>query len=400
MKLSLLAFATSITIAASILHADDWPRWLGADGNNRSDDAGFQPDLAKYKTAWQAAVGRGYSSVIVAQGKAFVLGHDEKAHETVFCFDAASGRELWKHRYAAELLPKMHGGGPNASVTIAGSGALTLSKDGQLFALSISDGRKLWEVRLPQAMKIEVPQWGFGGSPVVTGRAVLVSAGKVIALDIATGKALWLSKEDYSPAYATPVAFESGGKQFIAAMNGKGLSILATTDGSEVAHRRLKAQFDLLAPTPLILDQGRRIFISGNASSEMLSFDGKELGVIWQTKDLKNALNNSVIVNDTIYGIDGRQGTNCRLVALSATDGTARWVKESFGYGTAIGVRDALLALTENGELVSATLDPTAYHELGRMQILANTCWTTPTVANGRIYVRNDRGDMVCLGPR
>ncbi len=378
--------------------ASDWPHWLGPDGSNRTKDAAFQADLAKYKPAWEARIGKGYSSVIVAGGKAFAMGHDEKTGETVFCFDAATGKELWKHAYPAELLPRMHPGGPNASAAVAGNRVLTLSKDGQLFCLNVKDGTKVWEAKLPAAMGVQVPQWGFGSSPVVHGQQVLVSAGKVIALELATGKTVWVSKEEHTPAYATPVPFEMSGQPYIAAMNGKGLSVLSGKDGTELGHRPLKAQFDLLAPTPIVLDQGKRIFISANASSEVLAFDGKSLSLVWETKELKNALNNSVAVNGTIYGIDGRQGTpNCRLVAMNQADGKVLWTKDAFGYGTTIGVGDTLLALTETGELVTAKISPTAYTELGRMQILGKTCWTTPTVANGRIYARNDQGALVCL---
>lgn len=387
-----------IRLSSLDLTAADWPRWLGPDGSNHIGDTAFQSDLSKYSTAWEAKVGRGYSAISVAEGRAFVLGHDEQSGETVYCLDAVTGREIWKHSYPAELLPRMHPGGPNATPTVVGDQVLTLSKDGQLFCLNTADGTLVWEVKLPEAMGIPVPQWGFGSSPIVHGRHVLISTGKVIVLELATGKTIWVSKEEYPAAYASPVAFELNGKPFIAAMNGKGLSVLAAQDGTELAHRPLKAQFDLLAPTPIVLDEGKRIFISANASSELLSFDGEALSLLWETTELKNALNNSVAVQGTIYGIDGRQGTpNCRLVALNLADGKVLWTQDNFGYGTTIGVGDSLLALTESGELVTTKLSPAAYAELGRTHILGKTCWTSPTVAHGRIYARNDQGNLICL---
>jgi len=386
-----------LCLGVSSLAASDWPHWLGPDGSNRTTDPAFQADLAKYKPAWEAKIGKGFSSVIVAGGKAFVLGHDEKTGETVFCLDAATGKELWKHTYPAELLPRMHPGGPNASATVVGDRVLTLSKDGQLFCLNVKDGTKLWEAKLPAVMGIEVPQWGFGCSPVVSGQAVFVSAGKVAALDLATGQTLWVTKDAIPAAYATPVPFKRNGVSYVAAMNGKGLSVLSAKDGAELAHRPMTAQFNLLATSPVVLDQGGRIFMSGNASSELLAFDGKALTPVWTGKDIRNALNESIVVGDTIYGIDGRQGTPARLVAVNLADGKLRWAKDNFGYGTTIGVGDALLALTETGELVAAKMKPDGYQETGRMQILGKTCWTTPTVANGRIYARNDQGALVCL---
>jgi outer membrane protein assembly factor BamB len=397
----LLPIWLGLGLTTGAVSASDWPHWLGPDGSNRTIDTAFQADLSKYKPVWEARIGRGYSSVIVADGRAVVMGHDEKAGETVFCFDAVSGKELWRHAYPAELMPRMHPGGPNASATVVGDRVLTLSKDGQLLCLEVKNGSKVWEVKLPAAMGVPVPQWGFGSSPVVRGQHLLISAGKVLALEAATGKTVWVSTQEYPAAYATPVPFELNGQPFVAAMNGKGLSVLSAKDGEEIGHRPLKAQFDLLAPTPIVLEQGKQIFISANASSELLGFDGKALSLLWETKDLRNALNNSVVLNGTIYGIDGRQGTpNCRLVALRLADGKPLWTKDAFGYGTTIGVGDTLLALTEGGELVSAKLNPGAYTELGRMQILGKTCWTTPTVAQGRIYSRNDQGALVCLSAK
>lgn len=393
----LAAVVFGFCLATFHLAAVDWPHWLGPDGSNRTSDPAFHADLSKYKPAWEAKIGRGYSSVIVAGGKAIVLGHDEKTGETVFCFAASTGKELWRHAYPAELLPRMHPGGPNASATVVGGRVLTISKDGQLFCLNVEDGSKQWETKLPAAMGIAVPQWGFGCSPVVSGQTVLASAGKVIALDLATGKTLWVTKQDAPAAYATPVPFTRNGGEYIAAMNGKGLSVLSAKDGTELSHRSMTAQFNLLATSPVVLRQGNRIFISGNASSELLAFDGQTLAPVWTSKDLRNALNESIVVGDTIYGIDGRQGTPARLVAINLADGKLRWAKESFGYGTTIGIGDTLLALTEIGELVTARMKPEGYQETGRLQILGKTCWTTPTTSNGRIYVRNDQGNLICL---
>lgn len=400
MKKSLLCFAMLLaaTTTTPKLFALDWPHWLGPSGDNLTTDPAFKPDLSKYSTAWQAKIGHGYSSVTVARGRAYCLGHDGKDTETVYCFDAESGKELWHVSYPAELIARMHPGGPNASATVVGDKVLTLSKDGQLYCLSQDNGAKIWEVKLPDAMGIEVPNWGFGSSPVVSGSEIFVSAGKVIALNLETGKTVWLSKEDRPAAYATPVPFESDGKHYVAAMNGKGLSILAADGGAEVAFHPFKAQFDLIAPTPTVLEKGAKIFISDNASSELLNFDGKSLASVWTTKDLKNALNNSIVVNGVIYGIDGSQNNNkCRLVALNLADGKVLWARENFGFGSTIGVGDSLLALTETGELVTAKISPAGYEELGRQQVLGKLCWTTPTVANGRIYVRNDQGTLLCL---
>jgi hypothetical protein len=144
-------------------------------------------------------------------------------------------------------------------------------------------------------------------------------------------------------------------------------------------------------------EEGTLIFISCNSSAEMLHFDGKRLGQAWTSKGFKNSMNNSVPIGDVMYGIDGKQGGG-RFVCITIEEGVVKWARDGFGFGNVIGVGEThLLSLTESGELVVVTPSPGGYRELSRRQVLGKTCWTTPVYAGGRIYVRNDRGDVVCL---
>ncbi|MDC0325450.1 PQQ-like beta-propeller repeat protein [bacterium] len=378
--------------------AEDWPQWLGPDGSNRVQGEGFLPDLDKYKIAWEKQIGLGYASITVADGKAFAMGHNQEGNETVYCLDASSGKELWRRSYKAELLPRMHKGGPNASPTIDGDRVFTLSKDGRLYSLSVADGSVNWEANLVDIFGIKVPSWGFASSPVLHDGRIFVSSGKVAALDASNGEKLWVSSELYHPGYTTPVVFNNGATEFVAAMDGKGLSILTSRDGVEVARHPSKAQFDMQATTPVILEEGNQIFIAGNMTSELLAFDGASLESKWKTREIKNAMNNSVIVGDVIYGIDGKQGSrNARLVAVSLGSGELIWSRDGFGFGNTIGVGGHILSLSETGELAVSGIDKSAFKEFSRRKVLDSTCWTTPVFANQRIYVRNDLGHLICL---
>ncbi len=390
-------FVAGFVLATGPLSAGDWPHWLGPKSDNNAIADGFDADLSHWKTGWKAALGKGYSSIAVADGRAFCLGHDGTAGETVYCFDAATGETKWKVSYPAELMPRMHTGGPNATPTVVGDKVITVSKDGQVLCLTTAKGDKVWQASLPEAMGINVPQWGFGASAVVDGKQVLLAAGKVVSLDLADGHKLWASKEAYHPGYATVGVLSQAGKKFLAALDGKGFSVLSATDGAELARIPFKSGFDLNATSPTVLADGKRILVVGNSAAVLLSFDGLALAEVWANKDLKNAMNNSVVAGDTIYGIDGRQGSGARLVAVDLADGKVLWSKDGFGYGNTIGVGSAILALTESGELVTVQASRDGYKELGRRQVLSKTCWTTPVVAAGHIYARNDKGDLIAL---
>lgn len=84
--------------------ASDWPRFRGPDGTGVSPETrwlgtwpGGQP-----RQLWKAEVGVGFSSMTVAQGRLFTMGHNGRKQDgvdSVVAIDAASGKELWRHSY-------------------------------------------------------------------------------------------------------------------------------------------------------------------------------------------------------------------------------------------------------------------------------------------------------------
>ena len=51
----------------------------------------------------------------------------------------------------------------------------------------------------------------------------------------------------------------------------------------------------------------------------------------------------------------------------------------------------------ETGDLVLAEASPTAYKELGSAHVIEGRAFTAPVFANGKVYARNTKGDVVCL---
>ena len=55
------------------------------------------------------------------------------------------------------------------------------------------------------------------------------------------------------------------------------------------------------------------------------------------------------------------------------------------------------IVASDMGELLVAEASAGGFVPISRVQILPATCWTPPTLANGRIYCRNNKGELVCL---
>jgi len=397
--LPLFSFLLALCQLSSHATAGDWPHWLGPNDNNVvAAEPSFDPDLNNWKTAWRSDIGLGYSSVIIANERAYTMGHDGDANETIHCIDANTGVPIWTYSYEGDLIPKMHPGGPNASVTISGDRLYALSKDGQAICLNANSGSEIWKTRLTDIMGIDMPRWGFASSPVEYGDQILLSAGKVTALDKNTGKPIWTTQQARRPGYGTPVVFRSGSQDFIAAFDSEGLSVLSASNGEEIARHSIKAKFDLTAATPIVTDDGRSIFLSINTKSEALSFDGKKLSTKWSVRELQNYVSGNPLVNGILYGIDGHVKTvKSELYAIDFETGETRWTEPKFGYASLIAIDETLLILTEDGELVTASATSDGYQEISRIKLLERLCWTHPVYANHRIYIRNEHGTLICL---
>ena len=89
-------------------------------------------------------------------------------------------------------------------------------------------------------------------------------------------------------------------------------------------------------------------------------------------------------------------GSKATLKCIDPRNGGVKWSQRT-GFGGVTAVGDTLLVMSERGELIAAKASPQGYTELARAQVIGGKCWTIPTVSNGRIYVRNQAGRLVCL---
>ena len=67
------------------------------------------------------------------------------------------------------------------------------------------------------------------------------------------------------------------------------------------------------------------------------------------------------------------------------------------GMVSIVAIDNKLLVLDGKGTLRVAEASPSGYTELAQTRVLKRTNWTPPVFVNGRIYVRNVMGDIVCI---
>jgi hypothetical protein len=56
-----------------------------------------------------------------------------------------------------------------------------------------------------------------------------------------------------------------------------------------------------------------------------------------------------------------------------------------------------LIALDEKGVLAIAPATAEGFKPTAQFEAIKGHCWVTPVLAGGKLYVRNNQGEMVCL---
>lgn len=393
--------ALSFILFASIVFqacAADWPHWRGPQRNGVSAESGW---LDMWPTdgppvAWKAKVGLGFSSFVISDGRALTLGHAD-GKDTVWCFEAASGKEIWKHSYPSDLGDKFFEGGTTGTPTIDGDRVFVLSRWGDLFCFEAATGKIVWSKNIQKETAVRIPDWGFTGAPLVHENLLVLNVGDAgLAVDKATGKIVWQSA-DQRAGYSTPLPIQRDGQWLAVFGDGNSYVAVQIRDGKEAWRIRWLTEYGVNASDPII--EGNKIFLSsGYGKGGGLFQLGKGAPEpLWKTKKLRTQLNPAVLFKGHVYGVDGDTTEKGALKCLEFATGEEKWAQPGFGSGATIVADGKLIAFSGIGELMVAPATPSEFKPVARAQVLGGKCWTAPVLANGLLYCRNSRGEVVVL---
>ena len=384
-----------------LLALADWENYRGPAHNGVSADKlpVFAPG-EELKQLWTAKVGTGTSSMTVSGDRVFTMGNAAEK-DTVWCFDAKSGRTLWKYEYPLALAARNFEGGTAATPTADGNRVYTVSHQGDLFCLDAASGKKLWYKHYQKDFGGKRPYWGYAGSPLVEGGLLVCDVGghgaSTVALDKLTGAPVWKSGDD-DAGYASPVAASPGGKKAVIMFKASQLVGLDLKDGSELWRTEWKTSYDVNAATPIV--SGNQILVTSGYGTGCALFEASASGITerWRNKALRSQLNSPAIWHGAIYGVDGDVNSRAGLVCLNLATGAQKWKDKSVNGGALVAADGKLVILNEVGELIIGAASENGFKSDLRQQVLPKRCWVQPTVANGRIFCRNNDGMLVALG--
>jgi outer membrane protein assembly factor BamB len=381
--------------SAASTTAAHWPGFRGPARDGIVLGARIATDWSKSPPVemWRRPIGPGWSSFAV-HGGVFYTQEQRGDDEVISCYELATGEPVWAHRDAARFWESNAGPGPRATPTLAHGRVYTLGATGILNALDAASGAVAWSRNAAADTKVETPDWGFAGSPLVVGDAVIVAtSGRLAAYDAATGEPRWLGPEG-GGGYSSPHLATLDGVAQVLLLRGARSTSVAPADGTLLWEHRGEPVASILQPS---LTADGNVLVAG--ADAMGGTGIRRLAVAhgpggwtaserWLSKGLKPYFSDFVVHRGHAYGFDGSI-----LSCIDLADGTRRWKGGRYGHGQLLLLpeQDLLLVLSEDGELALVKATPDTFTEVARVPAIEGKTWNHPVLVGDVLLVRNDQ---------
>jgi len=397
---------------------DDFPRFLGPDGNSRLPGLKLAKDWGKNppEEIWRQPVGAGWGGFAVVNGFAVTM-EQRKDREMVTCYSVATGKLLWSKGIEARHESIMGGIGPRSTPTIEGGRVYASGATAVLRCLDGSNGELIWkkdllaETGVKPGEDVKAVSWGRAASPLVVGDLVIVPAGgplngdkvSLMAFDKLTGELVWKGGQE-QVSYSSPVAGTVAGVEQVVILNESTVAGHDLTTGEELWKEPWpgNSNGDANTAQPHLLS-GDRVLVSkgygggglmlkikkNDAKADKHPFTATE---VWRSpRVLRTKLSNLAIYEGHAYGLsDGI------LQCVDIETGKQQWKRGRYLHGQLLIAGDVLLIIGERDGIVRMIeLNPQKMNVLGEFKALstdniAGQNWNTLCIAGDKLLVRNN----------
>jgi outer membrane protein assembly factor BamB len=399
-------FAVAVAVSAVALHADQWPQWRGPNRDGVVPAASVPstwPEKAELR--WKQAVGEGYSSPIVADGRAFVHSRRDP-DEIVTAFDLATGKVLWSQRYAAAFTKSKYAmemaKGPNSTPVVANGRVFTLGMSAILSSFDASTGQLKWRKDWSKEIDTSKLFTGTAMSPLIDGGLLIVhvgddDAGAFRAFDPASGVEKW-SLPGHGPGYSSPIVTTVAGTRQFVTMTDKAIVGVDVASGTLLWTVAFPDEWNENIVTPVVA--GDVLVVSGTRKGT-LGYRVEKNGAVWAARqlwhstDLPMYMSSPVADGSFIYGLSNKR--KGQIFCLDARTGTAKWATEGRAATNAavVSAGSHIVVLTSEGELIVAKRNPEKFEEVRRYKVAGSATWAHPVLLGRDLLIRD--ADSIAL---
>jgi outer membrane protein assembly factor BamB len=416
-----------LLVCISNTYAQDWPQYLGPNGNNSSNQKNILRSWPQQgpEVLWTTAVGIGYGGPVVKDGKVYLLDRDDKVGDKMRCFDLSNGKELWSFGYDAPgsvMFP-----GSRSVPALDGNRLYSCGPYGNLYCIDINTHKALWNKNVwTDFGGGEIPRWAITQCPLVFGDLLILASqapqAGVVAYDKLTGNVRWKTPSLGAVGYVSPAIVKVGKEShvvMITASAGRGES---ASGGKVVGIEPLTGKvlweytnWQCGIPVPSAVDAGEgRVLITGGyqAGAAMIKVEKKADGSYSVSELYKNAdfgahTQPPVLYNGNFYAQYSTNERKDGLVCMSI-DGKIKWKTGRtplFDKGGLILADGLLLGTDGSSKLYLIEPDPSAFKPIATSDLLkpetgfkgsSNQNWAPLALADGKLLIR-DQSRLICV---
>jgi outer membrane protein assembly factor BamB len=345
----------------------------------------------------------------VSRGRVF-LTQSEGTRRHLFCFDRKDGKLLWKTGVGVALEERSHKTNPYASASPVTDGERVIVWFGSAgLAAYDFDGKEIWRTDLGR----HDHRFGYGGSPVIQGELGFLNFGPgvrefLVAVDKRTGKEVWRHSspvpgaEDVLGTWSTPLIVEHQGRvELISALRGE-LAALDPKTGQvfwSVNDWGLQAKASPVAGDGVVILTGdfepktSEVAVRLGGAGDVAKTHG-----LWRKTPSRGRVGTGVIQNGYFYG--SRTGGFADCIELESgkivwderlpvkSGNSAIWTSPVLADGK-------LYFVNQGGDIFVVRAGP--QFELVAAHTLGETCNASPAISDGEIFFRTHDA-LWCFG--
>jgi len=394
--------------ASSIQASVEWPQWGGANRDFKPEAKGLASrwPAGGPRKLWERALGEGHSS-IVSDGVRLYTMYRKGEREHIVALDAATGRTIWEHDYAAPILPKMdtsYGIGPHSTPLLAGELICSVGTTGKLLCLNKANGKKIWGHDLWNDFNGSRINVGYSSSPIAFKETIIVQVGgagrSLMAFNRRDGGIVWQA-QDFRNSSSSPLIINVDGQQQLVAFMHNEVVGLDPERGDLLWKHPVSAEwnFHFNISTP-VWGEGNLLFVSAayGMGGRVLQLSRDKQGTtgvreLWQSERTRVHKENAIRVGDVVYASTGHLGP-AFFTAIEVKTGKVLWQDRGFSHASFLYADGKFIILDEDGTLGLASPTPTGLNVHSRVELLSGTSWTVPTLIGTTLYLRDRRNIM------